>query len=185
MGSKRSKYKKIYSCMKGKVMNMGKSRKIILSIIIALICGTILTVMLIKNNNKGYENNYIYKINYFEEYIPGCNHDIYFLDNNQIKVVSQRGNSSVEYVQGKKKMPKEEENINFSEKNMQILWEWANQITDGVENTSVTLEFKDLYDIDDYDNRIINSLIRNDESYLEVSNLNESSNNTTSIDSET
>ncbi|MBQ7140087.1 MAG: hypothetical protein IJO32_01130 [Bacilli bacterium] len=130
----------------------------ILIIIIILILGTILYLMF--NKTKYNYEDYIYKIHYFEDYVPGYNHDIYFLKDKKIKVISNPGCSIPNC-----KVESKTTYVNFSNKNIEIIWNWAKNIMNNTNYMEILSS-----NIDNDTKNIIDSIIYNNEKYLDKSN---------------
>ncbi len=98
---------------------MEKNKNIIISVIIVvtLIIIGVLFVYTAKESN----SEYIYHIDYFDDFIPGKNYDIYVYKDYSIKVVSQAGCSTLECLEGTYTPPVEEETIYLTEENKKFV----------------------------------------------------------------
>lgn len=142
-----------------------KGRKTII-VIISFFIITLLALITfygIKVLNTKKENDYLYKIHYFEDYDPGRNHYIYVYDNYDILVISQQGCSAVECVEGTVTMPKEEKNVIFSEEGKEFLKEYFENLFKEKNSNSISL---DSHELNNYESIIIYSIISNTEEEL-------------------
>lgn len=132
-----------------------------------LVVFSIFLILIYSYINKQNLNNYLYKIHYFEDYIPGYNYDIYFLNNNKIIVISQSGCSTLECSKGTYSPDKEKTTIHFNKENMTIIWKWADSLFNDNELNRKDLELDSLT-ISQENKKFIDSIINNNENLLFV-----------------
>lgn len=133
-----------------------KIKKLVLFLIlVVLIIMFGIFAFLLKTNDSGDKiKDYVYAIEYYENYDSESYYLIYFLKDNKIKVLSQSG---------------EIKNISFSNENMNSIWEWVKEGFKDNENKKIKLYSTDIDDGNYNDKMIIYSLIYDNEKYLNFS----------------
>lgn len=105
-------------------MENKKNIFIIIGIIIVMIIIGILFIYTTKQNSK---DNYLYFIDYFDDYIPGYNYDIYIYEDSKIIVKSQAGCSTLECLEGTYTPEIKTKTVTLKEENTKFLKEFLKE----------------------------------------------------------
>jgi len=124
-------------------------------LIIIIITGSILLI------NK---DNYIYKITYNDDTIPGNIYNILIYDNYDIKVEKQPLCSTKECIEGNYTLSKENFNVIFNIENKKIVKQIIETLFKNKNNNEIELTY---YDLNKEQLIVIESIIYNNEKYLE------------------
>ena len=138
-------------------MENKKNIFVIISIIIVMIIIGILLVYTVKQNSK---DDYLYLIDYFDDYIPGYNYDIYIYEDNKIIIKSQAGCSTVECLEGTYTPEIKTEKKTLKEENMKFLNEFLKDFMKNKKTRQISAS-----ELNIYEKYIIDGIIHDEESF--------------------
>ena len=139
-------------------MNKKKLITIIIIVCLCLLTGFI-AFKIIENKSL---DNYEYFINYYDDFIPGNEYDIYIFDNYDIKVVKHPMCSTLECINGKKTSD-EKFSVKLSENNKKVLKKYVESLFEGMEDNTINIRSTRL---SENENKIFKSIIYNDEIFI-------------------